>query len=247
MSEWNFIGDIHGDMKSLEKLSKLMPKAPFFSVGDLVDRFPRSKEVLQFFMEEGNKAVLGNHEHMMLDFYFNRGLYDEGLWLYPGNGGLETLKSLKPSLVRTVKKQLALETVGVYMQYELMFDLLYEQREKLIPKKVISWVDSLPVCYEEDGLFVSHAPRSSEDLSFIGKAKEHKGKNCSGNLIWNILEPVFIEGITQIHGHVIYNMPKIYTKEGKPYGYGIDTWKKKGSTLTGLHWPSMQFYSVVVD
>lgn len=50
MGEWNFIGDVHGDMGALKKLTAKMPKAPFFSVGDIIDRGLRSKEVIEFFI-----------------------------------------------------------------------------------------------------------------------------------------------------------------------------------------------------
>lgn len=247
MSEWNFIGDIHGDMKSLEKLSKVMPKAPFFSLGDMVDRGPKSKQVIDFFMQDGNKAVLGNHEHFMLDFYFDRKLYDKGIWFYPGNGGFHTARSFNSRIAMVIKDHAEEMRSDPYTTLTVINDLFFDKKENVFPTKVIEWLDSLPVYYEEPGLFISHAPRAFEDLSFIGNAKEHTARECRDNLLWNISPPVPIEGIIQIHGHVVYKQPKSYTVEGKVYGFGIDTWRGKKTTLTGLHWPSMQTFSVMVD
>lgn len=247
MSEWNFVGDVHGNMKSLEKLAELMPKAPFFSLGDMIDRGKDSKRVIEFFMEEGNRAVLGNHEHFMLDFYFDRINYSEGIWFYPGNGGFLTILSYKPRILATIKKIIKEEHIPQYEQLEFIHKYLYDRKKSIIPSKVIKWIDSLPVYYEEEKLFVSHAPRFCEDLGNISKAKSHRSSECKDNLMWNIVDPPFIEGVTQIHGHVINSEPKIYTRNGIPYGYNIDTQKRNEGRLTGLHWPSMKLYSVVVE
>ena len=64
----NLIGDIQGNYHTLRALLKQMPDEEPVSVGDMVDRGPRSKEVLEFFRLNG-KALLGNHEHMMLDYF----------------------------------------------------------------------------------------------------------------------------------------------------------------------------------
>lgn len=86
----NVIGDIAGNFKTLMALLEKMPDDEVISVGDMVDRGPRSKEVLKWFMENG-RAIMGNHEHMMLDHMTDGGFYERGLWLY--NGGTATLES----------------------------------------------------------------------------------------------------------------------------------------------------------
>ena len=57
----------------------------------MIDRGPRSMEVLEFFRNHG-KALLGNHEHMMLDYFCDSGNYMPGLWLM--NSGDANLNSL---------------------------------------------------------------------------------------------------------------------------------------------------------
>jgi serine/threonine protein phosphatase 1 len=78
------IGDVHGDYEALMDLMEILPQTEKICfVGDLIDRGPKSKEVLQFVMDNKFKSVLGNHEDMML--------YDRRLW--HSNGARETIKS----------------------------------------------------------------------------------------------------------------------------------------------------------
>lgn len=104
---YNVIGDIAGNYLTLKALLKKMPEGKIVSVGDIVDRGPRSKEVVEFFMEEtleGNAEVLlGNHEHMMIDSIVtgnSNKQYDEYIWLQ--NGGFATADSFKNSYSQEV-------------------------------------------------------------------------------------------------------------------------------------------------
>ena len=44
----NLIGDIHGNYRTFRALLKQMPDEEPVSVGDMIDRGPRSREVLEF-------------------------------------------------------------------------------------------------------------------------------------------------------------------------------------------------------
>lgn len=65
------IGDIHGCFEELgELLSKLefqVGRDRLISVGDLVNKGPRSVDVLRFFASSNSEAVLGNHELAFLE------------------------------------------------------------------------------------------------------------------------------------------------------------------------------------
>lgn len=86
----NIISDIAGQYNTLIALLDIMPDDEPVSIGDMVDRGPDSKKVLDFFMQNGS-AILGNHEHMMLDFGRGTRYYDHGTWAW--NGGRATLNS----------------------------------------------------------------------------------------------------------------------------------------------------------
>lgn len=73
------IGDIHGCFDELQMLlDKIGPGADdtIISVGDMIDRGPKSPEVVNFFMRTKNAiAVMGNHERKHLRF--SQGLMPE--------------------------------------------------------------------------------------------------------------------------------------------------------------------------
>jgi len=60
------VGDVHGCYDSLIELLELVnfnvDRDMLISVGDLVDKGPKTKEVLDFFMKYGYPVVRGNHE-----------------------------------------------------------------------------------------------------------------------------------------------------------------------------------------
>jgi len=85
------VGDIHGRFDAFLDLLKAANYNPdndiIYSVGDLIDRGPKSYEAFNFFRENKNCfAIKGNHEHMptTIEWYMT--------WIQ--NGGNETLNSL---------------------------------------------------------------------------------------------------------------------------------------------------------
>src|SRR5271165_2882948 len=97
MSGYNIIGDIAGQYDTLLALLAKMPKdATPVSVGDMVDRGPKSKQVLEFFKNNG-LAILGNHDHMMIDACkYDMKYYNNGAWFW--NGGQRTVESFFPEI-----------------------------------------------------------------------------------------------------------------------------------------------------
>lgn len=94
MSEKLFIiGDIAGELDALTRLLKhCQPGRKIVCVGDIVDRGPDSKGVIELLMARTDITVLkGNHEDMMVDWWEQGERYQTGVWLR--NGGLQTLHS----------------------------------------------------------------------------------------------------------------------------------------------------------
>jgi len=88
----NIISDVAGNYKSLLKLIDKMPDGELIFLGDLIDRGPRSKEVIEFVMNHDNaRCVLANHEHMMINHCRGGDYYANNVWLW--NGGSETVNS----------------------------------------------------------------------------------------------------------------------------------------------------------
>jgi len=134
----NIIGDIAGRFDELMLLLVQMPKdEKIILVGDLVDRGPKSKEVIEWAMSTPNVITLmGNHEHMMIDYLLNTGLYGPRIWEM--NGGDKTLDSYYDS----------------------------ETGDVVIPKEHLEWLKNLPKFYKEEGLYISHAPLRSTELGY---------------------------------------------------------------------------------
>jgi serine/threonine protein phosphatase 1 len=94
------IGDIHGCAATLRQLvlEQLCPTPAdrIYLLGDLIDRGPASKGVLDFIFEmraagHSMAAVMGNHEEMLLQAASDHRYLD----LWQANGGLATLASFQ--------------------------------------------------------------------------------------------------------------------------------------------------------
>lgn len=99
------ISDIHGCYKTLLKLLSEIPKDhKVIFAGDLVDRGPQSRRVIEFAIKNNIPCVLGNHDDMMVDWVLNEGRYESGVWKQ--NGGDKTLLNYRcgSSCRDTIKK-----------------------------------------------------------------------------------------------------------------------------------------------
>ncbi|KAB0665710.1 serine/threonine protein phosphatase [Oryzomonas japonica] len=92
------IGDVHGCARTLRELVirgvRLTPSDTLYLLGDLIDRGPDSKGVLDFIFEltaagYNVASVQGNHEEMCLRAPYGRPAMD----MWTSNGGLTTLAS----------------------------------------------------------------------------------------------------------------------------------------------------------
>lgn len=100
------IGDVHGCFDTLMALLNQLPHNNICFVGDLIDRGPKSKEVIEFVMKNNFPCVMGNHEEMML--------IDVNLWLK--NGGRETLKSFENDISEEIKEWV--KTLPLIIEFE---------------------------------------------------------------------------------------------------------------------------------
>lgn len=103
--------DIHGCYQTMLALLDKCPKGrEVVFLGDLVDRGPRSKEVVEYAITNGIPTVAGNHEDLMLShFGLTDSPYDAGLWLVNGGGAaLKSWDGYVPEPVRQWVKNLPL-------------------------------------------------------------------------------------------------------------------------------------------
>jgi serine/threonine protein phosphatase 1 len=59
------IGDVHGCYKTLKALLSKCPQDEVCFVGDLIDKGPSPKSVVEFIRGEGLLSVKGNHEEVL--------------------------------------------------------------------------------------------------------------------------------------------------------------------------------------
>lgn len=212
MKQSLIIADIAGEMDALERLVALVPPETVkISVGDMVDRGSRSREVLDYFQDGygvDKFAVMGNHCHMALFHHGRVGrqirLYDWGVWHW--NGGGDTLASYP---------------------------------EGKIPAETLDWMANLPLCMELENptggpkLFISHAPW----LSSYEFSPTDLSETDVMDIVWNRYPPVYKPGYMQIFGHNSnWGLREFRTDDGTPYALCIDQSRTKRS-LTGYLFP----------
>ena len=208
------IGDVHGRLDLLDQLlahiqkdaQKFTGEKVLVMLGDLVDRGPNSKGVLERFAKpasNGFKTVLikGNHEAMMLDFI--DGLDDSYDWL--SNGGMETLSSF-----------------GIDPWHRDIDELRIEFKSKLKPAHLEVLKSMRQKHRIGDYLFVHAGIRPDvalkdqdpDDLMWIRRTfLDHKGDF----------------GFTVVHGHSVREKPEIRTNR-----IGIDTGAWMSERLSAL-------------
>ena len=106
------IGDIHGCFDSFMALLKKLPEdAKICLVGDLIDRGPKSRQVVQYVIDNDIDCVQGNHEDMMV--------IEPSYWSL--NGGIETLTSYSEKAEDKMHLQLDKE---LFKEHQLWMDKL---------------------------------------------------------------------------------------------------------------------------
>jgi hypothetical protein len=108
-NNFNVFGDVVGNELTLKALLAKMPQdAEALCLGDPNDRGPRSKQVIEFLMQNG-RTVFSNHTHMFTEEWKQSAMpgaypryYDSNIFF--GNGGEYTMKSYADSPVWRAKE-----------------------------------------------------------------------------------------------------------------------------------------------
>ncbi|MFK7877326.1 MAG: metallophosphoesterase [Paracoccaceae bacterium] len=208
------IGDVHGCSTLLDQLLAQMNDDPVIFVGDLIDRGPNSREVLERVFElcsgpaSKYQTLMGNHEKLLLDFLKDPGGAGRSWTRY---GGLQTLESF-----------------GVPLSGSVLSDAAYcDARDALVKKMgqpLIHWLAELPYAWSSGNVHVVHA--GADPSRPISTQEPH-------HLIWG--HPDFghikrTDGQWVLHGHVI--VPNPTQMAGR---IAIDTGAYATGTLTAAH------------
>jgi serine/threonine protein phosphatase 1 len=186
-------------------------------LGDLIDRGPESKQVVEWAM--GNaKALIGNHEHMMIDFMRGLHQYEDGIWFM--NGGDATL-----------------ESYGVPETADIWTPTKRKELFQWVPEEHVKWMESLPTHLEHEAFFFSHAPVSG--FFSLEGLKEMELANGS-SLVWNRSYPLDMKGKLQVFGHNSNWGYRWLEYDGKPYALCIDSSASK--VLTGINTVTLEVF-----
>jgi len=245
----NIIGDVHGRYDELILLLDKMPTAVPVSVGDMIDRGKGSYKVLNHFLTHG-MAVLGNHEHLFLDYYYNRNYYDRCMWFL--NGGLQTLGSFLelsdekyacPPLLKLVSL-VDNYAHGIYVdiaELNKASNEVIDFVKSVIPESYAIWINELPLTLEWDDLIITHAAINPAILFSETKivGPNASSPRCDSSILWNLGSTRRREEF-QVHGHYAYRKAQELKDRNGLYGMNVDT--SRGKKLTGIHWPSKVIY-----
>lgn len=191
------IGDIHGQRDKLEaahariaadRIEHGAADAPVIHIGDLVDRGPDSRGVIEFLLHglaRGEPWVVlkGNHDRMFAGFLEDPDSHDPGLreglhWIDPRLGGGATLASY-----------------GVAGAGERMLLDLHDEALAAVPAAHASFLRRLPAYHLRDGVAYVHAGiRPGVPL----------GQQSEDDLLWirrTFLDDPRDHGVLVVHGH----------------------------------------------
>ncbi|WP_080416923.1 metallophosphoesterase [Burkholderia ubonensis] len=151
------VGDVHGCFSQLDAtlraLSYDVSRDRLFSIGDLVDRGPESNSVLDAVRRHRIKAIRGNHEDMILRWYYGYGSSEQldingGGWFIDlvNRGGLARPIA---NFIRTLPYAIEIETaygvVGLLhadapcSPWNLLMATLERERDEGMTKRKVLW------------------------------------------------------------------------------------------------------------
>ncbi len=166
MSRRLFIGDIHGHYDGLMQLVAMISPTDndtLHFVGDLIDRGPKSFQVVKYVREHNYPCVLGNHEHLLLNAFPdenpNLGAFQG--WL--NSGGQPTLTSYPDT-------EALLDHVEWLKQLPLYIDLgdIFLVHAGLDPNKLLSEQTQMDFCWIRDVFHRSPNPFFPDKLIITG-------------------------------------------------------------------------------
>lgn len=223
MTRFYAIGDIHGRFSLLERAHELIQAdqaregvAPVIHLGDLPDRGPRTRGVIDFVMqgidEKSDWIVLkGNHDRMFSLFLDDPTAQDAGLppqydYLHPALGGVETLASY-----------------GVARAADRPRNEVHAEAVAAVPAAHRAFLASRPVTWRAgDCLFVHAGIRPGRPLE----------EQTEDDLVW-IREPFLSDrrdhGVLVVHGHTTLDRATHYGNR-----LNIDSGAGYGGPLTAV-------------
>lgn len=178
------IGDVHGCYKTLLALIDQFPNkqnSKIVFVGDLIDKGPNSKAVIDFIKDNDYDCVLGNHEIYFIEYskYLEKKLsyFDIKNW-FDKNGGEETINSYRKDDGLLDEKTLLehskwLQTLPLYLEYK---DIKIKNRYLVVTHSHVF----------DKWKYKDYPKDSKEYKSFENTVLSSRFKNCDNLEIFNV-------------------------------------------------------------
>ncbi|HEY9881041.1 MAG TPA: metallophosphoesterase family protein [Leptolyngbyaceae cyanobacterium] len=162
-----FIGDVHGHYDGLMRLwDAIAPSEAdrVYFVGDLIDRGPKSAQVVDFVRQHAHGCVRGNHEQLLLDSFAGGNVNTSTLqgWLY--SGGQATLSSYGGSADALMNHLEWFKTLPLYLD----LNDIWLVHAGLNPNLPIQDQSSYELCWIRDTFHSSEKPYFDDKLILTG-------------------------------------------------------------------------------
>ena len=196
------IGDIHGQLTAFENALSVIEKdagseAEIVLIGDLADRGPESRRVIELVMElrragKNMTVIKGNHDRMFDYFMQSPPRHDPSFrvgyhWFHEALGGKETMASY-----------------GVAVDETMTLNEVHERALEVVPEAHVAFLRSLPLSHQSGNIFFAHAGiRPNVPLD----------RQEENDLVWirqeflNFTDP---HPKLIVHGHTSINAPTHY-------------------------------------
>lgn len=219
------IGDVHGCYETLLKLIEQLPKdIPICFAGDLIDRGPKSKQVVEHVrsLESRGTAfcVKGNHEQMMIDSDGQIDWYSD--WAVY-NGGRDTMESYDPDADIEIFKGHTewMKTLPVFLEFK---DIKNDQgRHLVVSHSTIGGVWSM----------------SSEDRKNF---RDEYGNVFENRIMWDRVVTNDAPGIYNIFGHTPQPEPLLTSFYANVDTGCVFQGRSQYGFLTAIQFPEMKTF-----
>ncbi len=152
------IGDVHGHLDKIadahaniaQDMERAGGPAPVVHLGDMTDRGPDSRKVIQFLLDgiargEDWIVIKGNHDRLFSNYIRTGSATDDRLrsgltWLNPRMGGDATLRSY-----------------GIERRLLERIEKLHTRAAKAVPEAHVAFLENLPLWHRTDGMIFVHA------------------------------------------------------------------------------------------
>jgi len=161
-----FIGDVHGHYDGLMQLLETIAVDSddrLYFVGDLIDRGPKSAQVVEFVRDNAHPCVMGNHEQLLLEAFPGNKVSQYALQAWLQSGGQTTIASFD-------KPELLLDTLDWFRSLPMYLDLgdIWLVHAGLHPKLSIDDQTAQEFCWIRDEFHSVSKPYFADKLIITG-------------------------------------------------------------------------------